>query len=509
VHKPPLPAGQAAAFAAAAAAAAAVFGVTACSASQAATVTGAAGTTTTTAARTTARMAASPSATIPNCHVGVWADKYTDAGHLAWQVSLPVNASLADGNPAAPLAIGGVSVFPDGDAVYALRTGNGHQVWHRVFGTPENPNLSAVDDLLAWHGSVIALLGADGSTPELASLDASTGAVRWTARLGSLPLEFDNSLSVTSDGVAAINTGTQGTVVTAIDLTTGKQLWSRRYAKTPFVQTAGTTVVVSSKTSGESPVTLTGLRARSGAPLWSRTGFPNWVRILSAPGGRVLVDGADEPPPMPPKKPAVYPVIALSAATGKTLWQVKTPQPVTAIWPTAAGVAIATGLAGRVYVEDPTARLYLASLTTGKVRWSVPGHTDPEATPVITPAGVITVATTPATGTVTGHSARTGAVTWKAPITDVYGRFLAKPAGPNVLVAFPGASASKPSRLLALDAATGATRATDLLPYTATVNAPITVAGGSALLEPETASCAVGVVPGPASTAGPAVSTLP
>jgi len=502
VHKSPLPAGRAAILAAAVAA---VFGVTACSASQAATTTAVAGQGTT----TTARTAASPSATIPNCHVGVWADKFTDAGRLAWQVSLPVNAGLGDGNPAAPLAMGGVSVFPDGDAVYALRTSDGREVWHRDFGTAKNPNLSAVDGLRVWHGSVIALLGADGTTPELVSLDGSTGAVRWTARLGSVQLEFDNAMPVTSDGVAVFNTGTQGTRLTAIDLTTGKQLWSRGYAKTPFVQTAGPAVVVSSKTSAQSPVTLTGVRGSSGAAFWSRTGFPSWVSILSAPGGRVLVDGINVLPPLPPKKPAVYPVIALSAATGKTLWQVKTARQVTAIWPTTAGVAIATGLAGEVYVQDPTARLYLTSLTTGKIRWSAPGHTDPEATPVITPAGVISVATTPATGTVTGHSARTGAVTWKAPITDVYGRYLAKPAGPNVLVAFPGASASKPSRLLALNAATGATAATSLLPYTATVNAPLAVTGGSALLEPQSASCAVGVTPGPTSAAGPEVSTLP
>ena len=72
---------------------------------------------------------------------------------------------------------------------------------------------------------------------------------------------------------------------------------------------------------------------------------------------------------------------------------------------------------------------------------------------------------------------------------------LAQPDGPNVLVAFPPASASKPSRLLALDVATGATRATHFLPYTATVRAPVTVAGSDALLEPQAPSCAVPVVP--------------
>ena len=86
-------------------------------------------------------------------------------------------------------------------------------------------------------------------------------------------------------------------------------------------------------------------------------------------------------------------------------------------------------------------------------------------------------------------------------ISDVYGRYLATPDGPNVLVTFPPAAEGKPSVLLAIDVATGATRATDPLPYTATVGAPLTVTGSDALVEPETASCAVPVAPGMAPAA--------
>jgi outer membrane protein assembly factor BamB len=481
-----------------AAAAVAVLAATACSAAVAAgpAAAGPVASARLAAAASPATAGSSP-ATIPNCRVGAWAEEFTDTGRLSWRISLPGAASLAYGEPAAPLAVGDVSVFPDGDSLYALQLASGRTVWHRAFGAVRHPVLGAVAGLWSFRGSVIALLGADGDAPELVSLDAATGAVHWTARLGRQPLEF-GTLAVTSDGAAVVNTGTQGTTLTAVDLTAGRRLWSHAYAKTPLVQAAGTTVVISSKTSGESPVTLTGVRGRSGAPLWSRTGFPNWVSIMSAPGGRVLVDGINVIPPAPPRQPAVYPVIALSAATGRTLWQVKTARQVTAIWPASAGVVIATGLAGQVYVQDPTARLYLASLATGKVRWAAAGHTDPETTPVISSSGVITVATTPATGTVIDHSARSGAATWRAVITGAYGRYLAQPAGPDVLVAFPPASAGQPSRLLALDAATGVTRATDFLPYTAMVGAPITVAGHDALLEPEAASCAVPVAPGTA-----------
>jgi outer membrane protein assembly factor BamB len=439
----------------------------------------------------TASAAAAPGATIAGCRVGAWADDFTDAGRLAWQVSLPATPGLGYGfTVPSPLAVGGVTVFASGDGLYALRPGDGRQVWRRVFGPAKNPGAGYVSDLYAWHGSVIALLGTDASTPALVSLNAATGAVRWTAALGGRPLELD-TFTVTSDGVAVVHTGTQGTTLTAVDLTTGKVRWTRAYAKFPQVQAAGAALVVATKTSGTSPVTLTGLRPRAGTALWSRGGFPNWVSIVAAPGGRVLVDGTNVLPPPPPGQPTIYPVIALSAATGKTLWQVRTPARVTAVWPAQAGVAIATE------TFDPAfrGRLYLADLATGKVRWSAAAYTDPQTVPVITGGNVTTVEATADTGTVVDHGSRTGAVQWKAVISPQYGRYLAQPAGPNVLVAFPPASASKPSRLLVLDAATGATRATDFLPYTATVRAPLTVAGSHVLLEPEAPSCAVPVVP--------------
>jgi hypothetical protein len=479
-------------------AAALLAALTACGTAAAATTQAAATTT-----RAAAKAAASPGATIPGCRVGAWADDFTDAGRLAWQVSLPATPGLGYGfTVPSPLAIGGpvvggpvvggTAVFADGDGLYALRLRDGHQVWHRVFGTAKNPGASYVSAATAWHGSVIALLGSDASTPALVSLNAVTGAVRWTAALGPRPLELD-TFTVTGDGVAVVHTGTQGTTLTAIDLATGKKRWTRAYAKFPQVQAAGATLVVATKTSGTSPVTLTGVQPRTGAALWSRGGFPNWVSIVAAPGGRVLVDGTNVIPPPPPKQPTVYPVIALSTATGKTLWQVKTPTLVTAVWPAAAGVAIAT----ETLVPAFRGRLYLADLATGKVRWSAPAYTDPQTVPVITGGNVTTVETTADTGTVVDRGARTGAVKWKAVISPQYGRYLAQPDGPNVLVAFPPASVSKPSRLLALDVAAGATRATDFLPYTAAVRAPVTVAGSDALLEPETASCAVPVHPEP------------
>ena len=445
---------------------------------------------------------ASPSATIKGCVVGAWAEDFTAAGRLSWQVSLGADPGLPYGEPAQPLAVGGVTVFADGDGLHALRLGNGHQLWHRVFGTAKNPAPGYVSDLMTWKGSVIALVGEGSVTPKLVALNAATGAVRWTATLGTQSLE-NVPPAVTSDGVAAINVGTQGDTLAAIDLSTGKRLWSRTYLKTPLTQASGTALVVDVRTSFTAPVTLTGVGGRSGKTLWSRAGFPSWISILSAPGGRVLVDGVNAVPPAPGKKQTVYPVIALSAATGKTLWQLKTPEQAYAVWPTQAGVAVAAQLFGTTFTKPPAPRVYLADLATGKLRWSVAlpeyANVDQSGPALVTASDVTVIVATADTGTVVDYSARSGAVRWRAVISAVtgQGRYLARPAGPDVVVAFPMPSASEASRLLALNAATGATKATNYLPFTSTVGTPPTVAGRNVLVEPVTASCAPPVHPEP------------
>lgn len=445
---------------------------------------------------------ARPSATIKGCVVGAWAEDFTGAGRLSWQVSLGAAPGLSYGEPVQPLATGGVTVFADGDGLYALRLGNGQRLWHRVFGSAKNPALGYVSDLMAWKGSVIALVGQGSATPKLVALNSATGAVRWTAMLGTESLEYI-SPAVTSDGVAAINVGTQGDTLAGIDLSTGKRLWSRTYLKTPLTQASGTALVVDVRTSFTAPVTLTGIGGRSGKTLWSRSGFPSWISILSAPGGRVLVDGVNALPPMPGKKQTVYPVIALSAGTGKTLWQLKTPEQAYAVWPTPAGVAIAARLFGTTFTKPPAPQVYLADLATGKLRWSVAlpeyANVDQSGPGLVTASDVTVIVATADTGTVVDYSARSGAVRWRAVISAVtgQGRYLARPAGPNVVVTFPMPSASAASRLLALNAATGATNATNYLPFTSAVGTLPTVAGHNVLVEPVTASCAPPVHPEP------------
>jgi outer membrane protein assembly factor BamB len=401
-----------------------------------------------------------------------------------------------DDQAQSPVVVGGIAVFADGNALYARRVADGHAAWHRAFPNQSNTLTAgitgSVDGLWAWKGSVVAALGLNSATPTLVSLNGATGAVRYRVKLDNakVPTGYSAIIRdpvVTADGVVAYVT--YGDSLKTVDLSTGKQLWSRTYRKDESVMAEGNLLIVDHKTSNESPTTLNGVVARTGHTRWTRSDLPNFFLRQPGPDGVFTGYGFASPPP-PPAKQKIYPVLAISAATGKTLWTLHTPSEVTAVWPTSAGVAIATGLGGSVYVGDPTAGLYLVGLTTGKVRWSVTGtHSDPYTTPLITGSDLITVGTTPATGTVIDWNAATGAIRWKAVITPTSGRFLVQPSGKNVLAIFPGAALTKPSRLLAINRTTGKTAATVLLPGMTTVGAAPAVVGPYALFEPQTLSC--------------------
>jgi hypothetical protein len=446
--------------------------------------------------------AATPAATIPGCRTGVWAENYTDAGTLAWRVSLPVPKSYNDGSPLSPVVIGGIAVFADGNALYARRVADGHAVWHQAFPNKSNTLTAGitgtVDGLWAWKGAAVALLGEGSAAPTLVSVSES-GAIRYRVKLDNakVPQGYPAIIRdpvVTADGVMAYVT--YGDSLKTVDLSTGRPLWSRTYRKDEGVIAEGNLLIVDNKTSNSSPTALHGVVARTGHTRWTRSDLPNLFEEQPGPDGIFTGYGLGLPQP-PPAKQKIYPVLAISATTGKTLWTLHTPNEVTAVWPTSAGVAIATGYPGNVYVADPTARLFLVGLTTGKVRWSATGtHSDPYTTPIVTGSDVITVGTTPSTGSIIDWNAATGAVRWKAVITPAYGRFLAQPSGKNVLAIFPGATGTKPSRLLAITRATGKTAATVLLPGMTTVGAAPAVAGSDALFEPQTLSCEQPPVPG-------------
>src|SRR5512146_441066 len=342
----------------------AVLALTACGSAAAATSarSGSAPRSATASATRQARL----TAPIPGCRTGVWAENYTDAGTLAWRVSLPVPKSYNDGQPLSPVVVGRIAVFADGNALYARRVADGHGMWHRAFPNESNTLTAGltgtVDGLWAWRGATVAVLGEGSAAPSLVSLDTATGAVRYRVKLDNakVPAGYPAIIRdpvVTTDGVMAYVT--HGDSLKTIDLSTGKPLWSRTYRKDEGVIAEGGLLIVDNKTSNESPTMLHGVVARTGHTRWTRSGLPNSFQEQPGPGGIFTGYGLSLPQP-PPAKQQIYPVLAIAAATGKTLWTLHTPNEVTAVWPTRAGVAIATGYPGSVYVADPAARLYLA-----------------------------------------------------------------------------------------------------------------------------------------------------
>lgn len=428
-----------------------------------------------------------------SCPVVSWAEEFTGSGHLAWKISLPVGGNPSGGNTLQPLVIGGVSVLAYNNGLYAVRRGDGRLLWRRVFPEAKTSVASFIGGMWQWRGSVIAQVGGDSSAAKLVSLNPATGAVRWTLSLGRQSLADAQALA--SDGMLVVLTAADR--LEAADLTTGKLLWSRAYGDSAGPVAVGTVVIATKNhgSFGKWTRTITGFDARTGKVLWSRGNLPDEITVAAAPGGRVLVY---QPYPSIPLKPDAkpFPVLALSAQTGRQLWQLTTGKQVTTVWAGPAGVVVATGIPGTVLVEDPGARLYLANPATGAVRWSAGGtHADPYTTALITSTDVVYVATTPATGTVIDRQLATGALRWKATISDAYGRFLVRPSGPNVGVIFPPASARKSPELLALDAVTGATRATVSLPDIV-AGAPAVV-GGDIVLQADSQPCVPPVVPGP------------
>ena len=286
-----------------------------------------------------ARTRRRPAGTIPGCRTGVWAENYTDAGTLAWRVSLPVPKPYNDTQPLSPVVVGGVAVFADGNALYARRLADGHGVWHRAFPNKSNTLTAGitgtVDGLWAWKGSAIAALGVGSAAPSLVSLSES-GAVRYRVKLDNekVPQGYPAIIRdpvVTADGVVAYVTHSDS--LKTIDLSTGKPLWSRTYRKDEGVIAEGNLLIVDNKTSNESPTTLHGVVARTGHTRWTRSDLPNWFEEQPGPDGIFTGYGLALPQP-PPAKQKIYPLIAIAAATGKTLWTLHTPNEITAVWPT-------------------------------------------------------------------------------------------------------------------------------------------------------------------------------
>lgn len=422
-----------------------------------------------------------PGPVLTSCPNPGWAYKVTGLGTVAWQMNLP-DFPVAYSDPE-PVVTGDLSVFGHGDGIYALRLNNGQAAWRRVFPAAADSLAGQVDELWVADRSVIALVGPYGlvspHTPgadRVVSLNPASGAIRWTLNLGSGDPVY-GSLAVTSDGVLALVR--QGGALQAVGLAAGKLLWSHPYAHQDDSDgpvASGTVVVAAVKG------TVTGFDARTGRVLWRRGGMPSKVEVMAGPGGRMIVYDQFQQGSARPEN--LFPVTALSAATGKVLWRLVTSGPVAAISAAHGWIAVGTSGTG-------TSRLYLVNPATGHPRLSVATFVASDMTWGVTATDLVYFMSESLTGSVdpgvtevVDRRLVTGAVRWSVRLPDWSAGAIAQPSGPDVLVT---SFATGPSRILAIDVATGRSRVVTDLPQ---IPSPPVVTGGSALLALTSPPCA-------------------
>ncbi len=416
---------------------------------------------------------AAPAAPAPSgCGTGparrAFAEEVGAGGTQAWQVRLPTDPVM-QGISLQPVVIGGTAVFAEENAVYALRRGDGHQQWKRVFA--RIGSASMVYGLWRWRGSVIVLVGQVSAHSRLLSLNSATGAVNWMLPLGKQG--ETGTLTLTGDGGLAMIYGFA--TLRVVDLATGHVRWGRTAGNSDGPVAAGGVVIVA--TSGK----VLGFSSRTGARLWTRAGMPEQAALLVS-AGRVFVfnDGQNVYPPVP-----LWPVTALSPATGRTLWRTATG---TALYGQSAGPSgIAVVNAGR--------QLILIDAATGHVRWRVhdadsqlPFDTGTDLVYVDGPGGS-------ARPSLVDVRAAGGSVRWSVPVPATFSG-LAFRFGPYaVAFEYPGRGVGEPGVLAAFGLATG--KHAWSLQVPTLLQVPPVMAGGSLLVQPTDASFGC-----PATTAG-------
>jgi outer membrane protein assembly factor BamB len=425
----------------------------------------------------------------------------TDAGTAAWAVPLPAPASSAGGEEpqsSQPVAIDGLAVFVYGNVISARRLTDGSLAWQRTYPGSAGTSLGEVGGLWAWHGALIALiapiyLGERPVPMQVQALTPATGAVRWSASLGTGDLYNDQV--ITSGGVLAMVTeaggaGGQGKLM-AFDLNARKLLWTRPYGKEELTDgpvAAGPVLVMGAQG------TFTAYDARTGTVRWARSRLPGSVQALAGPGNSVLLSDL-----LPQLGPAEHPVpasqlfgvAAVNAVTGAVLWRVKT-----------VGGADETAVIGNGMIVVGTSgpgRLTLLR-ADGQPAWSVPENVANGMTWVDTGTDLIYVASdssAPGVSTLVDRRLSTGAVRWSTALgTQGTYAMVVRPAGANLIVAEAPGPPSTSDVALAVDPATGHVSAT--APLAAPVEIPLTVAGGDTLMEITSAPCPV--PSGPVST---------
>jgi outer membrane protein assembly factor BamB len=412
-----------------------------------------------------------------------FAEEISGSGTVIWQVRLATDP-VQEGIALSPVVIGGKAVFAEENAVYTLRRGDGRRLWKRAFAKIGSGPLAAISNqvygLWQYRGSVILLVGQVGSHSRLYSLNGATGAVNWALSLGKQG-EL-GSQTLTRDGGLAMIRG--HATLTVVNLATGRIRWTRTGVNSTGPVAAGGVVIAA--VSGK----VRGFSSRTGEPLWTRTGMPEQATLLVS-AGRVIVtdDTQNVYPPVP-----LWPVTALSPATGRALWRTGTGTPLFGQSAGRSGVAVVNS--GR--------QLILIDAATGHVRWRVRDADSQLPADTGTDVFFVNGAASDSKLTLVDVRAASGSVRWSVPAPGtssgpVFG------FGGNAVAFEDTANALHPHGLLAAFRLTTGTRAWAVKVPTY-VQVPPVAAGAGLLLQPTDPSIAC-PLDGGASAVGTAVGS--
>ncbi|GAB1692660.1 PQQ-binding-like beta-propeller repeat protein [Krasilnikovia sp. M28-CT-15] len=260
---------------------------------------------------------------------------------LRWSVQLKSNAESCFW--VSPPVVTGGRVFVNGEGgVSAYVAGTGRRLWHRPRGLTDIQHLAVVGSVLLASGANYCEPG-DGAG-ELVAVDAATGRLRWRwvndARVDTMLVDRGLVVIPGATGARALRVsdgrlrwtkagfrswavagggrllGSSGRLLKAVDVTTGRTLWSRAVSWRPQAANPAGDRFYAIDGSG----TLICVRAANGAVVW-RARSDDDDYHLATDGRRVY-------------RTIIQGVEALDARTGRSLWQVQlhgpTGQPVRA-----------------------------------------------------------------------------------------------------------------------------------------------------------------------------------
>jgi hypothetical protein len=294
-----------------------------------------------------------------------WAVDVSRTGRILWRTPLTTtDNSLSPAVP--PVPVGPVAVFAQDGIVHGIRLADGHAQWSWAGG-------QAVYGLWRWGGLVAVLTDQVSDHARLTSLDAVTGAVRWSLRLPARGLLGGQSL--TADGGLAM--AVPGLGIQVVNLADGRVRWRRHLPASPALTAVGHLVIYG--LNGH----LTSYDARTGHPRWAIAPGVSSDPAFQLAGGLLLVTSNISGPSVPNTLVAVIP------ATGRVAWRFVPPAPATD--PGAQASVLSAGPAGLAVATYDPRRLYLLDLRTGRPRWHAGTFVTQGMTPLVTSTSVILV----------------------------------------------------------------------------------------------------------------------